>query len=120
MIPLVLDGYDYSTWIEDGGLEYDDEDLDTEKSVRVKTGRMRRDKITEKTNMSYSFRAMPEEIVRRLFTSLRKPEFNATVHTPFGDETKRFYCSGRPGKLRMVMDKEKPEWEGVSINIHEI
>lgn len=120
MIILKLDGYDYSPWVKDTGEGYDDEDLDTEKTVRVKTGHMRRDKLTEITNMTYDFRTMPERLVRQLFTSLRKPEFEATVHTPFGDETKMFYCSGRPAKLRMVIDENDPQWDGVSISIHEI
>lgn len=120
MFILKLDGYDYSPWIKDAGLGYDDEDLDTENTVRVKTGHMRRDKITDITNMTYDFITMSENLVRQLFTSLRKPEFEATVHTPFGDETKMFYCSKRPASLHMVIDENDLQWDNISISIHEI
>lgn len=63
---LVINGHDYTCWVEDDGYDWSRDDLDSEKTVRVKTGNMRRDKITEKRNLSFKMRPMPEELAAQL------------------------------------------------------
>ena len=52
MTILEINGHDYARWVEDGGYSWSRDDLDSEKTKRVKNGTMRRDKITEKRNLT--------------------------------------------------------------------
>lgn len=117
---LIINGHDYSRWIEDGGYDWSRDDLDSDKTTRVKTGRMRRCKITEKRNLSYKMRSMPEALAAQLDTDLHKQTFNVTYHDLHGDMTREFYCSQFPGKLHQVIDQNNLLWDGISFNLHEV
>lgn len=116
---LIINGHDYSSWIKDDGYEWSRDDLDSEKSVRVKTGTMRRDKITEKRNLTFTMLPMPENLAAQLDTDLHEPQFSVTYHDLHGDLTRKFYCSQLPGKLRQVTGAVNT-WDGISFNLHEI
>lgn len=117
---LVINGNDYTKWIKDGGYKWSRDDLDSEKTVRVKDGTMRRDKIAEKRNLSYTMLPMPEETAAQLDTDLHEKQFNVTYHDLHGDQTREFYCSQFPGNLRQIIDKGNLMWDGISFNLHEI
>ncbi len=117
---LVINGHDYTRWIEDDGYDWSRDDIDSEKTVRTKDGKMRRDKITEKRNLSYNMLPMPQDIAAQLDTDLHDPEFSATYQDLHGQQTRKFYCSKFPGKLRQVIDEGHLMWQGISFNLHEI
>lgn len=117
---LEINGHDYTRYIEDGGYSWSRDDVDSEKTVRVKTGTMRRDKITEKRNLSFQMLPMPEELAAQLDTDLHAPEFSVRYHDLHGDQTRRFYCSKFPGKLHQVTREGQLLWGGISFNLHEI
>ncbi len=116
---LIINGHDYSSYIQDDGYDWSRDDLDSEKTVRVKTGDMRRDKIAEKRNLTYTMRDMPEALFAQLDEDLHEPFFQATYHDPHGDRTRTFYCSQLPGKLRMIIDGSNLMWGNISFSIHE-
>ena len=63
------------------------DDLDSEKTKRVKNGTMRRDKITEKRNLSFAMLPMPEELAAQLDSDLHAkvvptPVVAAVRHPP--------------------------------------
>lgn len=119
-VPLLkLDGYDFTPWIKEDGYEWSDNDLDADDSGRVKSGSMRRTKVDDKDSMGYSMRDMPEPIVRRLYLILKKKFFDAEYHNVYGDAKGTFYCSKRPGKIRMLHDEGDIIWSGISFSIHE-
>lgn len=120
MTILVINGHDYTEWVQDEGYDWSRDDLDSEKTVRTKDGKMRRDKITEKRNLSFTMRPMPENMAAQLDTDLHEPQFSVTYHDLHGDMTKEFYCSQLPAKLHQVIDEGNLLWEGVSFNLHEI
>lgn len=117
---LVINGHDYSKWIADGGFSWSRDDLDSEKTVRVKSGNMRRDKITEKRNLTYTMRPMPESLAAQLDTDLHAATFNATYHDLHGEQKRKFYCSQFPANLRQVIDENNLMWDGISFSLHEI
>lgn len=117
---LIINGHDYSGYILDGGYDWSRDDLDSEKSVRVKTGKMRRDKITEKRNLTFAMRDMPEALAAQLDTDLHASQFSVTYHDLHGDQTRSFYCSQLPAKLRQVVNEGNLMWAGISFNLHEI
>ena len=117
---LEINGHDYTQYIEDGGYSWSRDDVDSEKTVRVKTGNMRRDKITEKRNLTYKMLPMPEELAAQLDTDLHEPEFSVQYQDLHGPQTRRFYCSKFPAKLRQVIHEGTLLWEGIIFNLHEI
>lgn len=117
---LVINGHDYTRYIQDDGFEWSRDDIDSEKTVRVKTGSMRRDKITEKRNLSFKMLPMPEALAAQLDTDLHDPEFSVQYQDLHGPQTRRFYCSKFPAKLWQVIDEGSLLWDGISFNLHEI
>lgn len=117
---LIINGNDYTKYIADGGYSWSRDDLDSEKTTRVKTGEMRRDKITQKRNLTYTMLPMPENIAAQLDSDLQESQFSVTYHDLHGDQTRQFYCSKFPANLRQVIDKNNMYWEGISFNLHEI
>lgn len=117
---LIIDGHDYTRWIEDGGYDWSRDDLDSEKTVRVKTGNMRRDKITEKRNLSFKMLPMPEDLAAQLDTDLHAEQFSVRYHDLHGEQTRKFYCSKLPAKLQQITRDEVLMWAGISFNLHEI
>lgn len=120
MTILVINGHDYTRWVEDDGYDWNRDDLDSEKTVRVKTGNMRRDKITEKRNLTYKMLPMPESLAAQLDTDLHAAQFSVQYHDLHGDQTRQFYCSKFPARLHQIIDEGNLMWEGISFNLHEI
>ncbi len=119
MTILEINGHDYARWVEDGGYDWSRDDLDSEKTKRVKNGTMRRDKITEKRNLSFAMLPMPETLAAQLDTDLHAAQFSVRYHDLHGDQ-REFYCSKFPAKLQQVVDKGNPLWAGISFSLHEI
>lgn len=117
---LVINGHDYTRWVEDDGYDWSRDDVDSEKTVRVKTGNMRRDKITEKRNLTYKMLPMPQNLAAQLDTDLHEPEFSVQYLDLHGQQTRKFYCSKFPAKLRQIVDEGNLMWGGISFNLHEI
>ena len=117
---LVINGHDYTRGIEDDGYDWSRDDIDSEKTVRVKTGDMRRDKITEKRNLTYKMLPMPVELAAQLDDDLHDSEFSVQYQDLHGTQTRKFYCSKFPAKLHQVTDGDNLFWKGISFNLHEI
>lgn len=117
---LIINGHDYARWVADGGYGWSRDDLDSEKTKRVKNGTMRRDKITEKRNLSFTMLPMPEALAAQLDTDLHESTFRVQYHDLHGDQTRAFYCSQLPAKLRQVVDGGNLLWDGISFSLHEI
>lgn len=117
---LIINGHDYSRFVADSGFSWSRDDLDTEKSVRTKDGRMRRDRITEKRNLSYTMLPMPEDQAARLDTDLTGAEFTVRYHDMHGEQQRSFYCSQFSGGLHQITGGGQLLWEGISFKLHEI
>lgn len=117
---LVINGHDYSRWIADEGYDWSRDDLDSEKTKRVKSGSLRRDKITEKRNLSFRMMDMPEALAQQLDNDLHEETFRAKYHDLHGDQERTFYCSQFPANLRQIVDENNLIWRGISFSIHEV
>ena len=51
---LKINGHDYSPYVKSKGFGWSREDLDSDKTIRTKNGKMRRHKITTKRKLSYT------------------------------------------------------------------
>ena len=117
---LIINGHDYSRWVEDQGYDWSRDDLDSEKSVRTKNGIMRRDKLGEKRNLVFKMRSMPQALAAQLDNDLHQTQFTATYHDMHGVQTRQFYCSKFSGKLHQVIDEANLIWDEITFNMHEI
>lgn len=116
---LVINGHDYSQYVETKGVSWSRNDVDSEKSVRTKDGRMRRDKIGTKRKVSYSVFHMTRELLAQLDDDLSEDTFSATYRDLHGTLTKEFYCSSFSATLSDVQS-ETDAWCDATFNIIEV
>lgn len=117
---LIINGHDYSRFIEKAGYGWSREDLDSDKTTRTKDGRMRRYKIATKRKTSYKLTHMTREQLAQLDDDLSPATFNATYHDLHGTMTREFYCSSFSATMDMAFDENGEAWSGASFNLIEV
>lgn len=116
---LKIGGVDYSAHIEAKGIGWSRNDVDSEKTKRVKDGTLRRDKITTKRKLSYKLIHMTREQLAALDDALSDATFSATYLDLHGLQTRKFYCSS----FSVTQDSaysEDGEWSGASFDMIEV
>lgn len=116
---LVINGHDYSRFVELKGLEWARNDLDSEKTKRTKDGKMRRDKITTKRTAGYKLINMTQSELAQLDDDLSAETFSARYLDLHGVKTKTFYCSSFKARLSDVQNEE-PHWDEASFTMIEV
>lgn len=117
---LILDGHlDLSAKVKNKGYGWTREDVDSEKSVRVKSGKMRRDKIDTKRKLSYELMNMTRAELAAVDDILNKPTYTATYLDLHGRMTRTFYTSSFSATLSDLYD-EDGTWEEASFNMIEV
>ena len=117
---LIINGHDYSQFVEDKGYGWSREDLDSEKTVRTKNGQLRRDKIGVKRKLSFTMMHMTRAQLAQLDEDLSQPSFHATYMDLHGQQTRTFYCSSFSVTLRQIWSGDEGTWEGAAFNLTEI
>lgn len=120
MSVLVINGHDYTRYVQIGGYDWSREDLDSEKTVRVRDGTLRRDKIGTKRKIGFKMMPMPRDLLAQLDDDLSLPTFSATYLDLHGQQTRTFYCSSLPANLTMIYQNGNELWKGASFNIIEV
>lgn len=116
---LIINGHDYTRYIESKGYGWSREDLDTENTVRTKDGKLRRDKIGTKRKLSYDVFHMSRDLLAQLDEDLSQPTFTATYQDLHGKQIRTFYCSSFSVDLDMAAD-DYQQWGGASFNMIEV
>lgn len=117
---LIINGHDYSRYIQKSGYGWSREDLDSDKTTRTKDGRMRRYKITTKRKLSYTLMNMTREQLVQLDDDLNEATFQATYWDLHGTMTKEFYCSSFAANMDMALDDKNEIWSGASFTMIEV
>lgn len=120
MAVFITNGHDYSQYIERSGFSWTRNDLDSDKTTRVKDGSMRRYKITEKRTCTFTFFNMSRELLAQLDDDMRRTTFEATYQDIHGEETRKFYCTSLTATLDEVQDEQYQLWSGATITIVEV
>lgn len=115
---LIINGHDYSRFIQRKGYGWSREDLDSENTKRTKDGKLRRDKITTKRKLSYTMMNMSREQLAQLDDDLGNPTFSATYLDLHGRQTRTFYCSSFSATLGEITGRDG-QWEEASFNMIE-
>lgn len=116
---LKIGGVDYSAHIEAKGIGWSRNDVDSEKTKRVKNGTMRRDKIATKRKLSYKLIHMTREQLAALDDALSEPTFSATYMDLHGQQTRKFYCSTFSATQDSAYS-EDGEWSGAAFDMIEV
>lgn len=116
---LVINGHDYSRYVERKGMGWSRNDLDSDKTTRTRDGRMRRDKITEKRKLSFTVFHMTQDQLAQLDDDLSEDTFSATYLDLHGVQTREFYCSAFSADLDVVRG-EAGIWTGGTFNMIEV
>lgn len=116
---LKINGVDYSSHIEAKGIGWSRNDVDSEKTKRVKSGTLRRDKITTKRKLSYKLVHMTREQLAELDDALSKSTFSAAYLDLHGQQTRKFYCSSFAATLESAYG-EDGEWGGAAFDMIEV
>lgn len=116
---LIINGRDYSRFIERKGYGWSRNDLDSDNTVRTKDGKMRRDKITTKRKCSYTLINMTQAELAQLDNDLSASTFSATYLDLHGTQTREFYCSSFSATCTECYDAES-SWEGATFNMTEV
>ena len=116
---LIINGHDYSRFIENKGYGWSRNDLDSEQTTRLKNGNMRRKKITTKRKLSYTMMHMTREQLAQLDNDLSKETFAAKYLDLHGEQTRTFYCSSFQTNLAEISAGGE-FWEGATFSITEV
>lgn len=116
---LIINGHDYSKYIESKGVAWSRNDLDSAQTTRTKEGTMRRQKITTKRKLQYTMLPMPLDAIMDLDDDLNSQTFSATYLDLHGVMTREFYCSSFSTTLNVVEDG-MPAWDGAAFSMTEI
>lgn len=116
---LVINGHDYSRFIESKGCGWSRNDLDSEQTTRLKNGTMRRKKITTKRKLSYTMMNMTREQLAQLDSDLSKETFAAEYLDLHGVLTRTFYCSSFQATLSEISN-DTEIWEAASFTMTEV
>lgn len=116
---LVINGHDYSRYVERKGLSWSRNDLDGEETARTKAGTLRRVKIGTKRKMAYTLMNMTQAELAQLDNDLSAATFSATYLDLHGTLTKTFYCSSLSAVVAEC-NGENSVWEGASFTMTEV
>lgn len=116
---LVINGHDYSPYVKSKGYGWSREDVDSEKSVRVKSGKMRRDKIATKRKLSYELMNMTRAQLAQLDDDLSRSTYPADYFDLHGKMTRTFYTSSFSATLHDLYGEEGV-WGDASFSMIEV
>lgn len=111
--------HDYSKFVKSKGYGWSREDLDSDKTVRVKSGNMRRYKIGTKRKLSYEVMNMTREQLAQLDNDLSQSTYTAIYFDLHGKMQKRFYTSSFSATLSDLYDSDGT-WGDASFNMIEV
>ena len=115
---LVIGGVDYSKHIERQGMTWTRNDLDTDKTVRTKDGKIRRDKIGTKRKLTFKLIHMTRQQLAALDDALSETFYSATYMDLHGVQTRRFYTSEFTSTLESRYSADG-EWGEAEFNMIE-
>ena len=115
---LIIGGVDYSKHIERQGMTWTRNDIDTDKTVRTKDGKIRRDKIGTKRKLTFKLIHMNRQELAALDDALSATFYDATYMDLHGVQTRRFYTSEFTSTLESMYSNDG-EWGEAEFNMIE-
>lgn len=117
---LIINGHNYSHFVERKGYGWSRNDLDSEQTTRLKNGTLRRQKITTKRKLTYKVFRMTREELARLDDDLSVPTVLVKYFDLHGERSSRFYCSSFAVDMEEVDSVGTDYWGGASFTLTEV
>ena len=117
---IIINGHDYSRYVERKGLSWSRDDLDADEAGRTMDGVMHRSKITDKRNHTIKLVCAPESVLAQLDTDVSTETYTATYKDLHGTMTKEFYTNSFKATLNVVDDEGEGDWGEATFNMHEV
>lgn len=117
---LILNGHDYTGCIEMSGYSWSRNDIDSEKTTRLKNGDMRRKKLTTKRKLQFRVLPhVPRETLAQIDSDLSLETFTLKYQDLHGAQTRKFYCSSFTATMDYA-DGSTTVWSGAEFAVTEI
>ena len=117
---LIIEGHDYSRYIENKGVSWERNDLDSNKSGRSSlNGEMFRGKIGQKIKLTYTMFNIPVELLAQLDEDLTADFVSVKYLDLHGTKTKTFYCSSFRATTNIVYSDGSSDWGDASFSLIE-
>ena len=114
-----INGTDYTNLIQEGGIKWSRNDLDSQESGRTLDGVMHRTRIASKIKLSVTCMRMTTDTMIKLNTALSPVFISVTYLDPInGVVTRTFYGSTVEATTQIVLEG-KTYWEGTTFNLIE-
>ena len=117
---LIINRHEYTRYVAYKGMGWSRDDLDSSDAERTMDGRMHRDRITTKRNLTYKLVDAPEAILAQLDDDLSEETFSMTYRDLHGVQTREFYCSSFKATLNCVDEEGTGDWGDAAFNVHEV
>lgn len=117
---LIINGHDYSRYVERKGLSWSRDDLDADEAGRTMDSIMHRSKVADKRNHTIKLVNAPESVLAQLDTDVSTETYTATYKDLHGIMTKEFYTNSFKATLNVVDDEGEGDWGGATFNMHEV
>lgn len=122
MVYFKIDGTDIAPYIADGGLSWENNDIDSDDSGRTMDSKMYRTALADKDKYTITCRPL-KKAESMLIINLLKGHTFVTVSTNLTPSnasiSKEMYNSARKNTLRTVYNQTDDLWEGLSFSLIE-
>lgn len=116
---LIINGNNYTQYIQRKGVAWSRNDLDSEKTTRTKDGTMRRYRIATKRKLSYTMCHMSRSVMAQLDSDLDVSTLSVTYRDLHGTQTRTFYCSSFSATMESAED-DSDAWGSATFDLVEV
>lgn len=117
---LIINGHNYTGFIEMSGYSWSRNDIDSSKTTRLKNGNMRRKKLTTKRKLQFkTLPHIPTDKLVQLDTDLSAETFSVEYQDLHGIQTRAFYCSSLSLSAEYA-DGDSMKWSGAEFSVIEV
>lgn len=117
---LKIGDLDITEFVSSGGIGWERNDIDSDKTTRMISGNMYRKRVTKKRKLSISLLRLTTEQLQKVITAIAPEFISVTYLEPeaCAQVTKTFYGSSVSSTTWMTID-DITYWEGTKFNIVE-
>lgn len=117
---LKINHHDYSAFVEFKGYGWSRNDLDSEKTTRVKNGDLRRKKVTTKRKLTYKVFNMTRQELAQLDDDLSLETTPVDYLDLHGERSSEFYCSSFAVEMDGFDVNGVDQWGSATFSLIEI
>ena len=118
-----VNNVDMLPYIADGGIDWDEEDIDADGSGRrLNTASMDREIVAAKEYITLNFRPLSvaeSQIVLRAASAAKFVTIYTNIHPKYGTIMKSMYNAKRHAVIKYLREDNEMQWSGISLKFTE-